>query len=391
MPENFFIENKRDIEAYAKWLDETLINEMGKTDPVRDLIFVSKGHYMKSKLIVKFLNEEITTEYCNLIPFAIKNLGQKFTSIVKAKREKDKDKIEIDIDTIMNFLGQVAQEVQLRKEGLPGITISEILNYFFYSEYRSDGEKTISVYLTGKLPLLIYANVVNEDKNSIENQLRTAETKIMEWNSKLDKLDSTVTKVDDLKNKLERQKVSFNFLGLSAAFNEFYKSKRRSLYITLGFLLFLGLFILVVPAYTLISINSNSTEQTNASSKPSANESSEKNKLDEINKNNNSMLNKATVAIPIIAIEIILLYFFRILLQHYNSSKAQIMQLQMRNAICQFIETYVKFKDEYKEHKDSFEKFESQIFSGLAPNDEKIISTFDGIEQLGKLIKRLKG
>ena len=180
MSEDIFKENKRDIEAYAKWLDETLIDESGKTDPVRDLIFVSKGHYIKSKLIVRFLYEAITTKYGAQIPFAIHNLGNDFTSIVRAEREKDKDKIEVDIDTIMNFLGQVAQEVQLRKQGTLNITLSEILNYFFYSEYRTDDEKVMSVFLTGKLPLLIYASVVNEDKSSITNQLNAAESKVIE-------------------------------------------------------------------------------------------------------------------------------------------------------------------------------------------------------------------
>jgi|GEM_PF-6903872 len=399
MSDDFFTENKRDIEAYAKWIDETLSDENEKTDPVRDLIFVSKGHYIKSKLIARSLNEAITNKYGNLIPFAIKNLGNTFISTAKAAREKDKDKIEVDIDTIMNFLGQAAQEVQLRKDGSPSITLSEILNYFFYSEYRTDEEKVLSVYLTGKLPLLIYASVVNEDKSSITNQLKTAEEKVIEWNSKLDNLDSTVTKVKNLEQKLEEQKISFNFLGLSAAFNKIYESKRTSLYIALASLLLLGILILAVPAVTLFSINSNLIKQVDASNKSGVDERSEDNsksqaeniKYNEKPKTNDGWLNTASVTMPIIAIEIILLYFFRILLQHYNSSRSQIMQLQMRNAICQFIETYIKFKEEHKEHKDSFEKFESQIFSGLAPNDEAIPGTFDGIEQLGKLVKTLKG
>lgn len=397
MSDDFFDKNKREIEAYSKWLDETLTNESGKTDPVRDLILVSEGHYFKSKLIVKVLGELISNEYGKLVPNAINNLGDNFVSIIKATREKDPDKVEIDIDTIMNFLGQVAQEVQLRKEGSPSIALSEVLNYFFYSEYRTDEEKVISVYLTGKLPLLIYASVVNEQKGSVTNQIKEAEAKVTDWNTKLKSLDDTATKVTDLQEKLKEQNISFNFLGLSAAFNQFYRSKRISLFIALGSLIVLGLLILAVPAVTLVSINSVPQEQIETQNGPASKEDKKESTLSDKKDNQNKVqksndfVDLTTHALPIIAIEIILLYYFRILLQNYNSTKSQIMQLQMRNAICQFIEPYVQFKEEHKEFKDSFEKFESQIFSGLAPNDESIPSTFDGIEQLGKLVKTIRG
>jgi hypothetical protein len=67
------------------------------------------------------------------------------------------------------------------------------------------------------------------------------------------------------------------------------------------------------------------------------------------------------------------------------------MQLELKNSVCQFIETYVNFRKENKEADSSFEKFESLVFSGLAPNDSQVPSTFDGLEQLGKVIKDLKG
>lgn len=169
--------------------------------------------------------------------------------------------------------------------------------------------------------------------------------------------------------------------------------------ITLSSLVFFGILILAIPTITLASIYSISQdrEKTLEQEQPSLidkrNESAsidkQTNKVQA--KNNNDVVSIIVHSLPIIAIEIILLYYFRILLQSYNSSKSQIMQLQMRNALCQFIEPYVQFKEEHKEFKDSFEKFESQIFSSLAPNDESIPSTFDGLEQLGKLVKTLRG
>jgi len=59
--------------------------------------------------------------------------------------------------------------------------------------------------------------------------------------------------------------------------------------------------------------------------------------------------------------------------------------------VCQFIENYVKFRKDNKEVESGFEKFEALVFSGLAPSDDKVPSTFDGLEQLSRLIKDVKG
>lgn len=63
----------------------------------------------------------------------------------------------------------------------------------------------------------------------------------------------------------------------------------------------------------------------------------------------------------------------------------------MRNAVCQFIEGYATFKKQQGEKmSDGLEKFEAYVFSGIAPTDEKVLSTFDGFDQLSKLLKGLK-
>lgn len=182
---DFFSNNKREIEAYSKWLDETLTKDSGRTDSVRDLFVVSEGHYFKSKLISKVLNELASSSYGELIPQAINNLGENFLKIIRADRVKDPDKIEVDIDTIMNFLGQAAQEIQLRNDASPSVALSEVLDYFFYSKHRTDTEKVISVYLTGKLPLLVYASRIHQEKDSFAKQLKETETKVLNWNERL--------------------------------------------------------------------------------------------------------------------------------------------------------------------------------------------------------------
>ena len=86
------------------------------------------------------------------------------------------------------------------------------------------------------------------------------------------------------------------------------------------------------------------------------------------------------------------IYFFRVVLNHYNSIQTQIMQIELRQSLCQFIQSYAKYAKEIKE-KDgaSLEKFENLIFSSILSTPDKVPSTFDGIEQLSNLIKNIKG
>ncbi|MFC6168109.1 hypothetical protein [Acinetobacter terrestris] len=59
--------------------------------------------------------------------------------------------------------------------------------------------------------------------------------------------------------------------------------------------------------------------------------------------------------------------------------------------LCQFIQSYAEKSKELKEHnKEGFEKFESLIFSSIVSSDDRIPSTFDGMEQLSSLLKNFK-
>lgn len=95
--------------------------------------------------------------------------------------------------------------------------------------------------------------------------------------------------------------------------------------------------------------------------------------------------------LPIFGLEFVLIYFFRVVLTHYNSIQTQIMQIELRQSLCQFIQSYADYAKEIKE-KDggSLEKFENLIFSSILSTPDKVPSTFDGLEQLSNLIKNLK-
>jgi hypothetical protein len=67
------------------------------------------------------------------------------------------------------------------------------------------------------------------------------------------------------------------------------------------------------------------------------------------------------------------------------------MQIELRQALCQFIQSYATYSKEIKtQDTGALEKFESLIFSWLLYDPDKLPSTFDGIEQIGNFIKSIK-
>lgn len=173
--------------------------------------------------------------------------------------------------------------------------------------------------------------------------------------------------VDILDKRLEKIQIGFNFVGLYQGFSDLSEKKEKELRWLFWSLIGMSILILgpLILEFATISRSSAS---------------------------NSFKLSDLVKLIPLVSIELILIYFFRIILMNYRSTKAQIMQIELRQTLCQFIQSYSEYAAELKS-KDptSLEKFESLIFSGILSDSEKLPSTFDGIDQIGALLKNLKG
>lgn len=96
-------------------------------------------------------------------------------------------------------------------------------------------------------------------------------------------------------------------------------------------------------------------------------------------------------SIPFITLILITLYLLKISLQEKRSIQSQMMQLELRMALCQFIHNYADDSEKlHAKNKAGFEKFENIIFSPLVSSDDKIPTTFDGMEQLAKLVSEFR-
>ncbi|ASP40342.1 hypothetical protein CHH28_17395 [Bacterioplanes sanyensis] len=175
---------------------------------------------------------------------------------------------------------------------------------------------------------------------------------------------------EQLKNIESRTRVTHektNFIKLTEGFKSLHESKKEDLAKTKAFLIALGVLVLIPPTlgflHTSFDIKSILDLNTEIFSR----------------------------SLPLISIEIILIYFFRIVLSNHQSLKAEILQLSLRTTLCEFIQDYAKNSKDMKENDQSaLEKFEAVIFSGIASNPEKIPNTFDGLDQILRIAKSIK-
>jgi hypothetical protein len=87
----------------------------------------------------------------------------------------------------------------------------------------------------------------------------------------------------------------------------------------------------------------------------------------------------------------VLIYFFRVVLSDYKFVQSQLLQVELRKTLCTFIQHYCEYSCEIKKKDpDALKKFENIVFSAIVSSDEKLPSAFDGIEQIGNLIKSAK-
>ena len=94
---------------------------------------------------------------------------------------------------------------------------------------------------------------------------------------------------------------------------------------------------------------------------------------------------------PTLSLVAISVYYFRVLLFNYKSVKSQLLQIDLRKTLCRFIQHYSDYSSGIKKQdSESLAKFENIIFSGIVSDEGSLPSSYDGIDQIGKLIKSVK-
>jgi hypothetical protein len=225
------------------------------------------------------------------------------------------------------------------------------------------------LYASYVMPANIAKEFINDSNigvfRSFEEKKSEAEKLKIEWDKELEQKKSETEK---LKERLDEYKTAFNFVGLYQGFSDLAQQKISESRKLFWSLIAMGVVILTPLAFKLYYTA-------------------------------NGLLNGKTLStdylislIPLISIEVVLIYFFRIILLNHRSVEAQKIQIELRKTLCQFIQSYAEYAAKIKtQDSASLEKFENLIFSGILSNPEKLPSTFDGLDQISELLRKVKG
>lgn len=224
------------------------------------------------------------------------------------------------------------------------------------------------VYASYYMPVDIMKELVNSPSMSAFLHFEQKKNELENLKEQWDKeLKEKKTEVINLKDKLNEYKIGFNFVGLNQGFVNLGKQKNKEASWLFKSLIAMGVLI-IIPLATVIYITVLDLLQGELFS-----------------------TTRLSVLLPIISIEAILIYFFRVILFNHKSVKAQKMQIELRQTLCQFIQSYAEYSVKIKKQDNkALEKFENLIFSGIISDSEKLPSTYDGLEQLSNLIKNVK-
>lgn len=170
-----------------------------------------------------------------------------------------------------------------------------------------------------------------------------------------------------LRDGLDRVTTTYNFVGLVNGFERLASAKERERLRSFKSLLLLGA-LMVAPVAVHLWFTAS--------------------QIDTIDSHRNTLVYSLP---PLIALELILLYLFRVVLLHFRGIATQLLQINLRISLCQFIQSYSDYSTKIKEQDPgALEKFENLIFSGITSDSEALPSTFDGVEQIAKLVNSIR-
>ncbi len=236
--------------------------------------------------------------------------------------------------------------------------------------------KLIVDYAKGNIEQVRYLNTILYIDENIERIIitelirRPVFKKLEALHDSVEEADARIQRIVSLKENIEESvananssmatwKKDWGFVELSKGFKKIHDDKLGESKFTLASLLFFGFSLLALPAFQIIF------------GRPHVAEIS-------------SLLN----LIPFVTAEIIAIYFFRIALQNRRSVKAQLLQIELRITLIQFVQQYAEFSRDKKF--DGLKNFESLIFSSIVPDEKAIPSVFDGADQIAKIIREIR-
>lgn len=292
-------------------------------------------------------------------------IGDQFISRLADEEELNKE----NLDDICSMSFRFLFELYLSTKNDLAFDFERARRFIFNNveSFESSAREQIE-FAIRDMPISIFKAVANSDeietlKNFDAVAAKAKQLKV-EWDNDLIERERRVKAIEESLSKYEN---AFNFVGLYQGFDDLSKEKIRERDGILFWLKLLSLVIVLPIAAELIFIYVN---------------------IDSLSVIRDGLLVSIFPTISLVAISI---YYFRVLLFNYKSVKSQLLQIDLRKTLCRFIQSYSSYASEIKsKDADVLDRFERVIFSGIVTEDGNLPSTFDGVEQISKLINSVK-
>lgn len=312
-------------------------------------------------------NSEKFDEHCSTnIDWIGKNFIDEINDYLRSKSENRPEIAKSIFTSAFRFLC----ELQFTQPSEPSIEVRSITNFVHENIEKFEGtHRQQLIYAAFMMPAQIARQLINHpsisDFRKFLDTVDSARKLREDWDKDLNRRTSLL---EGLASNVKKISSEYNFVGLVKGFQSLRSQKSAELVTAFTTLRALGLAMLAIPLIQIIFVLL---------------------KLSEIDAHKTVLI----YSLPtILTLEIILLYFFRVVLGQFKSVKAQLLQIDLRISLCQFIESYAEYVSKLRENDaTALDKFESMIFSGLVAVETGIPSTFDGIDQIATLIKTLRG
>lgn len=171
---------------------------------------------------------------------------------------------------------------------------------------------------------------------------------------------ASVKSLKEYESKLDEYKNDYNFALLSKAFSNLLKNKKSEYATNHKSITIFSIWLIATPLLTLLNHIFNIYPV-------------------EFN------LNALFYFLPILSLELLFFYFMRLYYIEGKSIKAQILQIEQRLSLCEFIHDYVEKKNNSGADKESWSLFEKLIFSPIQVTSENIPSLLDGASSIAEL------
>ncbi|GAD02019.1 hypothetical protein [Agarivorans albus] len=317
------------------------------------------------RLVVSSM-ENKPEQWDNLCQINIEWIGDQFISRLSDEEQKlSKERL----DDICSMCFRFLFELYLSMKNDLAMEFESARRFVFNNVglFESHAKEQIE-FAIRDMPISIFKSIANSDSIESIKDFNSISAKAEELKKEWEKdIVDKETRVNKLKESLSEYENGFNFVGLFQGFDDLAKEKSDERDNILFWLKVLSALVVLPVLAELIIIYKN---------------------IDNIAAIKDGLI---VSIFPTLSLAAIAIYYFRVLLFNYKSVKSQLLQIDLRKTLCRFIQHYSEYSSEIKKQdSESLAKFENIIFSGIVTEDGNLPSTFDGVEQIGKLIKSAK-